>query len=70
MTALRNKGANLAAADKIMYERMRKVICLFIEKGCNIVVLGAWGCGFFGNDPKTIAGDWYSLLREWRSDYG
>jgi len=60
MTALQNKGA----AEKVMYERMRKVLCLFAEKGCSTVILGAWGCGVFGNDSKTIADNWYTLLQD------
>ena len=64
MTALRNKGANLAVAEKVMYERMQKVLCLFVEKGCSTIVLGAWGCGVFGNNPKTIADNWHRLLCE------
>jgi len=64
ITALQNKGAGLDKAEKIMYERMRKVICLFAEKGCSTVILGAWGCGVFGNDSKSIANNWYKLLQE------
>jgi len=64
MTALQNKGADLDVAEKVMYERMRKVLCLFAEKGCSTIILGAWGCGIFGNDSKTIANNWYKLLRE------
>jgi uncharacterized protein (TIGR02452 family) len=39
-----------------MYERARKVMALAYAKGHRRLVLGAWGCGVFGNDPGTIAG--------------
>jgi len=64
MSALQNKGADLEQAEKVMYERMRKVLCLFAEKGCSTIILGAWGCGVFGNDSKNIADNWYTLLQD------
>ncbi|MBT2621450.1 TIGR02452 family protein [Chryseobacterium sp. ISL-6] len=36
--------------------RMDKMFALALEKGNETLILGAWGCGVFRNDPKEIAG--------------
>jgi uncharacterized protein (TIGR02452 family) len=38
-----------------MGQRVRKVLTIAAEKGHEAIILGAWGCGVFGNDPKEIA---------------
>ena len=36
--------------------------------GCTTIVLGAWGCGVFGNQPPVVAELWSEVLDslEWR----
>lgn len=38
-----------------MTERVRKVLAIAAGHGHDAVVLGAWGCGVFKNDPELIA---------------
>jgi len=38
-----------------MAERVRKVLAVTAGHGHDAVVLGAWGCGVFRNDPDVIA---------------
>jgi uncharacterized protein (TIGR02452 family) len=35
--------------------RIEKVLAIGVANGFDAVVLGAWGCGAFGNDPNSIA---------------
>lgn len=36
--------------------RMDKMLSLALQQGNEVLILGAWGCGVFKNDPKEIAG--------------
>lgn len=38
-----------------MEERVCKVLALAAHHGHDAAVLGAWGCGVFGNDPREVA---------------
>ena len=39
----------------IMWDRILKVLSVGLEQGHDSIVLGAWGCGAFGNDGYEIA---------------
>lgn len=51
-------------AKKVMKIRMRKVLALFAEKKNKNLILGAYGCGVFRNDPNLISDYWIELLYE------
>ncbi|MBE9094040.1 TIGR02452 family protein [Tychonema sp. LEGE 07203] len=40
---------------KTLYGRGAKLLALALNKGCEAIVLGAWGCGVFRNDPSMVA---------------
>lgn len=42
--------------DKIMMERLDKILGLFVLNEKTDLILGAWGCGVFENDPNIVAG--------------
>jgi len=54
-----NKGAAKGDASKqvepVMEARMVRVLRLSASQGLDVLILGAWGCGVFGNDPGFIA---------------
>lgn len=56
-----NKGVALQRGVKPldisqeMLARMQHVLAVAMEKGHKVIVLGAWGCGVFHNDPNDIA---------------
>ena len=45
-----------------MRQRTEKVLRAVHQQGHGTVVLGAWGCGAFRNDPDTIARIFADLL--------
>ncbi len=49
-------------AEIAMKNRMRKVINLFAYRGDKTLILGAYGCGVFRNEPNTIAKFFKELL--------
>ncbi|MEH2060068.1 MAG: TIGR02452 family protein [Nostoc sp.] len=40
---------------EILYKRGEKLLSLATYKGCDALILGAWGCGVFRNDPSMVA---------------
>ena len=57
------KGENAEEAKKVMRRRMKLALSIFAEEGAKHLVLGAYGCGVFRNDPREIAKWWKELLR-------
>jgi uncharacterized protein (TIGR02452 family) len=45
-----------------MAERVRKVLAIAAGQGHDAVVLGAWGCGVFKNDPEMVADLFHEAL--------
>ena len=41
--------------DDAMRSRIRHILFAAIEEGVETIILGAYGCGVFKNDPKTVA---------------
>jgi uncharacterized protein (TIGR02452 family) len=51
----RNEPANRERIVPTLTERAGKVLALAAHHQCDALVLGAWGCGVFQNDPTTVA---------------
>lgn len=56
------RGKQREACDRVLVERAGYVLALAAEKRHTTVVLGAWGCGVFGNDPHVLAEAFASML--------
>ena len=69
MGQVRLKGEDPQKAKEVMRRRMRLALALFAEQGARHLVLGAYGCGVFRNDPAEIASWWRELLDEGMSRY-
>jgi uncharacterized protein (TIGR02452 family) len=54
----RNEPDRMHLVEPTMLSRMEKVLSLAVVHGHDVLVLGAWGCGVFANDPERVAG-WF-----------
>lgn len=66
-----NMGAYLASGNsdieyayKIMKNRMRKILMVLAEQKNTVLILGAFGCGVFRNDPYIVATFFSQLLKD------
>ncbi|MFJ5230051.1 TIGR02452 family protein [Kitasatospora sp. NPDC088391] len=62
--ALRSPGTALDLGP-VLAERARRVLAVAARHGARELVLGAWGCGVFRNDPAEVAGAFGQALDEW-----
>jgi uncharacterized protein (TIGR02452 family) len=53
--ALRDRDRRRSAVCAVMEERVARVLAVAALHGHEALVLGAWGCGVFKNDPDEIA---------------
>lgn len=62
------RGAALIATDflieKTMTRRIRIMLRVATSHGCKELVLGAWGCGAFGNSPKKVSQYFKKVLKD------
>ena len=63
------KGENAEEAQKVMRRRMQLALGIFAEQRAKHLVLGAYGCGVFRNDPRQVAAWWRELLEEGMGQY-
>ncbi|MCW3787929.1 TIGR02452 family protein [Plebeiibacterium sediminum] len=53
---VKNKESEkLSEVENVMKRRINKVLAISLENNHRTIVLGAWGCGVFQNEPKEIA---------------
>ena len=55
--AVQQNGPSLVPQiEGVLRERASKLLGLAAHHRCDVLVLGAWGCGVFRNDPAMVAG--------------
>ena len=57
-------GTSDEVIDSMMASRLEFVLLVAASMGVKTLILGAFGCGVFGNDPKDVAKQFYYLLRD------
>lgn len=62
--ASRMEPEELPDLENILRKRIYGMIRTAIEEGYTRLVLGAWGCGNFGNDPELVAKLFHQVLME------
>ena len=60
---LHNEPANRHKIVPTLAERAGKILALAASWQCDTLVLGAWGCGVFSNNPIDVAAVFYGYLR-------
>lgn len=58
-----NRPEELVQIPEVFRRRSEYVLALAVAKGCRRLVLGAWGCGVFRNDPAVVAAAFVDHLR-------
>lgn len=58
----RKNGVAEGEIEAALAERAERVLALAARGGHDALVLGAWGCGVFKNDPDVVARVWGALL--------
>lgn len=61
--AVRHGRAEGHLVDGVLARRARQVLTVAATQGHRVLVLGAWGCGVFRNDPRAVAQTFFDLLR-------
>lgn len=56
------EAERLPEVAAVMQRRIAKVLAIALEQGHAHLVLGAWGCGVFQNDPAEIARYFHQVL--------
>ncbi|MBW4615591.1 MAG: TIGR02452 family protein [Desmonostoc vinosum HA7617-LM4] len=51
----KNQPQDVEKIPGVLQTRTSKVLSLLAEHGCDALILGAWGCGVFQNDPAMVA---------------
>ena len=59
-----NQPDLLPEIPSVLRRRAARVLAVAAAHGHRRLVLGAWGCGVFGNDPTTVASAFAAVLRE------
>lgn len=58
----KRESESIGKIKEILYKRGAKLLALAVNKGCDALILGAWGCGVFRNNPSMVAQMFADLL--------
>jgi uncharacterized protein (TIGR02452 family) len=53
--AMKQNSDEVFLAEKTMLSRIDKILSVFLMQKVENIILGAWGCGVFQNNPQDVA---------------
>lgn len=59
---MKNQPRDVEKIPEALYTRGAKVLSLAVYHNCDALILGAWGCGVFQNQPSLVAQMFADLL--------
>lgn len=59
-----NRKEEIAAIEDVFKKRMDKVLAIALQQKSETIILGAWGCGVFRNEPKDVAQLFKEIIAE------
>ncbi|WP_281309397.1 TIGR02452 family protein [Flavobacterium flavigenum] len=59
-----NRKEEIAETEVIFKKRMDKVLAIAAKQNIDTLILGAWGCGVFRNEPKDVAHFFKEIIAE------
>ncbi|HRE46925.1 MAG TPA: TIGR02452 family protein [Aggregatilineales bacterium] len=65
-----NEPESIPAIPAVLHERAGKVLALAASQNIPTLVLGAWGCGVFQNDPLMVATTFHHHLTQGGAFWG
>lgn len=68
--ASRMEPEELTGLESILRSRIHGMIRTAVEEGYTRMVLGAWGCGNFGNNPELVAKLFHQVLMDCNASVG
>ena len=62
---LRHRTRKPRGYEEMIRRRIKKILDVAAKEKVEVLILGAWGCGAFGNDIAVVSNAFYSLLENY-----
>ena len=62
---LRHRTRKPRGYEEMIRRRIKKILDVAAKEKAEVLILGAWGCGAFGNDIAVVSKAFYSLLEKY-----
>lgn len=59
-----NRQDEIAETQEVLKSRMDKILAIALKQKSDTIILGAWGCGVFRNEPKDVAHLFKEIIAE------